>query len=85
MSSAIDQYERRAPMLVGRNHVQDWREADALAREAETRLKRAWGNHEAGGPRPSERLLEDVARLRQDANDKLRVAMQRVGATGFNR
>lgn len=56
--------------------VHAWKEADALAREAEQRLKAAWDLYEQRhGGLPPEGLMEDVVRLRRLANEKLDAAM----------
>ena len=53
----------------------EWQEADAAARQAESRLAQAWKDMDATGKLPSPQLMAEVSRLRSIANDKLTVAM----------
>jgi ferric-dicitrate binding protein FerR (iron transport regulator) len=59
-----------------------WKEADAMARDAETQLARAWEKYfsrHGEGP-PERELIREVARLRVLANAKLGTAMEALGA-----
>jgi ferric-dicitrate binding protein FerR (iron transport regulator) len=58
-----------------------WKEADALARDAETQLASAWDKYFArrGGEPPARELVREVARLRVLANSKLGNAMEALG------
>ncbi|MBC5767013.1 hypothetical protein [Ramlibacter albus] len=67
------------------NTVEAWKNADALARAAESRLKDAWEAHANGGPPPTESLMNEVKALREAANEKLSAAMARMGSTGHAR
>lgn len=53
----------------------DWKQADAAARDAETRLSDAWKEYDRTGRAPSEALMAEVHRLRSIANDRLTFAM----------
>jgi hypothetical protein len=54
-----------------------WRQADARAREYETRLAQAWKVYEhADGPVPSEQLFAEVALFRELAHQKLSELLQ---------
>ena len=59
-----------------RQAYDEWKRADGRAREAEARLARAWDDYFAhrGGP-PSAQLIQEVARLRAIANDRLTATM----------
>ena len=60
-----------------------WKEADALARKAETRLALAWdGYFQRRAEPPPRELVSEVATLRATANEKLSTAMQALGAKG---
>lgn len=60
-----------------------WKEADALARDAETQLAQAWdGYFRRRAEPPPRELVHEVATLRATANQKLSVAMQALGAKG---
>ena len=57
----------------------EWKRADAMARDAEAKLALAMNDHLAKkGPPPGEDLLREVSRLRGLANDKLTVAIARM-------
>jgi len=63
-----------------RNAFEAWKEADALARGAETRLAEAWdGYFRSRSAPPGRELVHEVARLRVAANEKLSAAMQALG------
>lgn len=55
-----------------------WKEADRRARAAEDLLHQAWDAHDAGGPPPQAVLIEEVSRLRAEANEKLREVTRRL-------
>lgn len=58
-----------------------WKQADAQARSAETRLALAWeGYFSHRSEPPSRDLVREVSTLRGVANDKLSTAMQALGA-----
>jgi hypothetical protein len=60
-----------------------WKEADALARTAETRLALAWdGYFKRRADPPPRELVNEVATLRATANEKLSTAMRALGAKG---
>jgi ferric-dicitrate binding protein FerR (iron transport regulator) len=57
-----------------------WKQADAQARSAETRLALAWeGYFSRRAEPPSRELVGEVSVLRGVANDRLSVAMQALG------
>ena len=58
-----------------------WKEADALARDAETQLAKAWDKYFSshGGEPPARELVREVARLRVMANNRLGAAMDVLG------
>jgi hypothetical protein len=59
---------------------QEWTAADAKAREAEVKLAGAWRAYfDAGGAPPSDELIQEVARLRVEANERLSMAMAAIG------
>ena len=59
-----------------RRAFDDWKQADARAREAEAKLARAWDNYfETRSAPPDASLLDEVSSLRAIANDRLTVAM----------
>jgi len=66
------------PMAIDPQQALDaWKNADANARAAESLLKRAWEEFEAGRiTRVPETLIRSVSSLRGHANDKLTVALQ---------
>lgn len=56
--------------------IDAWRQADAEARAAENLLAQAWEDFDARrGPPVSAQLIAQVARLRDQANDRLTVAL----------
>lgn len=55
-----------------------WKEADQRARAAEDLLHQAWDAHDAGGAPPEAALIEQVSRLRAEANEKLREVTRRL-------
>jgi len=59
-----------------RQAYDEWKQADARARQAEVRLAQAWDDYFArrGGP-PAAQLIQEVARLRAVANDRLTATM----------
>ena len=59
-----------------RQAYDEWKQADARAREAEVRLSQAWDDYFArrGAP-PTAQLIQDVSRLRAIANDRLTATM----------
>jgi hypothetical protein len=64
-----------------RTAFEAWKEADALARGAETRLAQAWdGYFKSRSTPPGRELVHEVAVLRLAANEKLSAAMQALGA-----
>lgn len=68
---------RIAPVLEQcRKAYDDWRAADGKARELEAALTQAWEHYAVRreGPPPLE-LMTAVTRSREDANDKLTIAM----------
>lgn len=58
----------------------DWKSADAAAREAETRLSAAWDESDVTGEPPSETLIAEVTHKRVIANDRLTAAMNAMRA-----
>lgn len=59
-----------------RQSYQEWKQADARAREVEARLARCWDDYFAKrGAAPTSELIQEVSRLRAVANDRLTVAM----------
>lgn len=57
-----------------------WKAADAAARAAEGRLREAWDLFDRhGGEPPAPHLMAEVSRLRAVANDRLTLAMVRMG------
>jgi len=57
--------------------LEAWKDADANARVAETLLKQAWEEVDAGRlVSVPESLIKSVSSLRSHANDKLTVALQ---------
>lgn len=63
-----------------RTAYEEWKRADEAAREAENQLREAWDrfDRKEGAP-PGEELMAAVSRLRAAANEKLAVAMARMG------
>jgi ferric-dicitrate binding protein FerR (iron transport regulator) len=58
-----------------------WRDADTAAREAEHRLQEAWGDYALGtGSPPAKDLIQEVARLRRVAHEKLTAAIAVIGS-----
>jgi hypothetical protein len=59
-----------------RQAYDEWKLADARAREAEARLASAWDTYfEVRMNPPPAELIQEVSRLRAVANDRLTVAM----------
>jgi hypothetical protein len=59
-----------------RQAYQEWKLADARAREVEARLAQAWDDYFANrGAAPTHELIQEVSSLRAVANDRLTVAM----------
>ena len=48
-----------------------WREANARVRFAEEKMHKAWREFAKGGEAPTAELMEEVARLRRDADAEL--------------
>lgn len=61
----------------GQSAYDAWKHADQRARDAEERLAQAWSlfDRDLGEP-PSESLLAEVSRLRQEAHECLRAALR---------
>lgn len=56
---------------------EDWKSAEAAAREAERQLAAAWESYElTRGAPPTRELMEEVSRRRAIANDRLTLAMK---------
>jgi nucleotide-binding universal stress UspA family protein len=65
-----------------RQSYQEWKQADARAREVEARLSRTWDDYFASrGSAPAQELIQEVSRLRAVANDRLTAAMIALGGT----
>jgi hypothetical protein len=65
-----------------RQTYQEWKQADARARETEARLGRTWDDYFAGrGPAPEQSLIQEVSQLRAIANDRLTAAMVAMGGS----
>lgn len=64
-----------------RQAYEEWKQADARARQSEARLAKAWDDYFAtrGSP-PSADLIQEVSQLRAVANDRLTAAMLMMGA-----
>lgn len=61
----------------GQSTYEAWKHADQRAREAEERLAQAWSLFDSGlAEPPSESLLAEVSRLRQEAHEFLRAALR---------
>jgi ferric-dicitrate binding protein FerR (iron transport regulator) len=68
-----------------RQAYQEWKQADARAREVEARLARSWDEYFGNrGPAPSQELIQEVSRLRAIANDRLTAAMMAMGTPRRN-
>jgi hypothetical protein len=64
-----------------RQAYDEWKQADARAREAEGRLAHAWDTYfEIRTSPPAAELIQEVSRLRAVANDRLTVAMLLMGS-----
>jgi nucleotide-binding universal stress UspA family protein len=63
-----------------RQAYEEWKQADARARAAESRLTRTWDEYfgQRGKP-PSAELIQEVSQLRAIANDRLTAAMVMLG------
>jgi hypothetical protein len=60
--------------------IDQWREADAMARNAEAQLsKRLKEFEQRRGPAVPRELIEEVAQLREQANQKLSAAVASIG------
>jgi hypothetical protein len=60
---------------------EQWKEADAMARDKETELKRSWEAYDQRrGDAPSAELLEQVSQLRTAAQEKLTLALRSIRA-----
>jgi hypothetical protein len=65
-----------------RQAYQEWKQADARAREVESRLAHSWDEYFASrGPAPTQELIQEVSQLRAIANDRLTAAMIALGPT----
>lgn len=61
---------------------QEWAVADAKAREAEIMLAGAWRAYFDGRSAvPADELVQEVARLRTEANERLSIAMTAIGTS----
>ena len=68
-------------MEKARQAYDEWKQADARAREAEGRLSQAWDTYfETRTSPPPAELIQEVSRLRAVANDRLTVAMLLMGS-----
>jgi hypothetical protein len=56
--------------------LEDWRQANAKAREAEAKLSAAVQREMQGGPLVDQSLIDEVSRLRACASEKLSTAME---------
>ena len=66
-----------------RQAYEEWKQADARARQAESRLAQAWDEYFASRNKPpAAELIQEVSRLRAVANDRLTAAMLMMGARG---
>ncbi|MEJ6020974.1 hypothetical protein [Ramlibacter sp. PS4R-6] len=64
-----------------RQAYEEWKQADARARQAESRLAKAWDEYfGARTVPPSAELIQEVSQLRAVANDRLTAAMLMMGA-----
>jgi hypothetical protein len=64
-----------------RTAYEEWNQADVRAREAESRLGGAWQSYFDGkGRPPADELIQEVARLRAVANERLSFAMAAINA-----
>lgn len=60
-----------------------WRHADSAAKEAEHRLQQVWADYALGcASPPSSELIQEVARLRRMAHEKLTAAIAVIGRDG---
>jgi ferric-dicitrate binding protein FerR (iron transport regulator) len=64
-----------------RQAYEEWKQADARARQAESRLAKAWDEYFGARRSPPEaELIQEVSQLRAVANDRLTAAMLMMGA-----
>jgi ferric-dicitrate binding protein FerR (iron transport regulator) len=64
-----------------RQAYEEWKQADARAREAEGRLARTWDEYFGSRKTPpTAELIQEVSQLRAVANDRLTAAMLMMGA-----
>ena len=70
----------RAVIQRARQAYEEWKHADARARQAESRLAQAWDEYFAArSAPPGADLIQEVSQLRAVANDRLTAAMLMMG------
>jgi hypothetical protein len=73
--------EFEVPLMPAQEAIEQWREANRVAREAEHQLSDAWATYFNGrGPVPTDSMAQQAKRLRSAANRALKAAMVATGA-----